>query len=85
MVDIKKKEEEKPKVKKTFVVEIEGTVPMAIKYRVMAEDEDDAIKRFKQGYAQLESVPKIDHRKIIKKKVLVRDPTSVFSKPYPPF
>lgn len=62
---------------------VEEVVPMSVQYRVLAEDEDEAIERFKLGYAQLEG--KRQAGKPIKKKVLVRLFNSVFSKPYPPF
>jgi hypothetical protein len=86
MADIKQNQKpEKPKPKKSYIIIVEGFVPVTMQYRVSGEDEDEAIERFKLGYARLESQPRIDHRKITKKKVLVKEPGSVFTKPYPPF
>ncbi len=73
---------ENPKPKKTYLIHVEEIVQMTAQYRVLAEDEDEAIERFKLGYAQLESR---QSGKPTRKKILVRLYNSLFSKPYPPF
>lgn len=61
--------------KQWYSVRVEGMAPVTVEYRVYAENEDDAFNIFQTSpqYVQLQDRPRIDHRKIIKKRVVIKN------------
>ncbi len=67
--------DEKPKQKQYYSIKVEGLAPIIAEFRVLAEDEEEAYRMFeKQPYmVQPLSPPKPDMRKLIKKKITIKN------------
>lgn len=70
----KKKQEEKPKVKRRFVVEVQGMAPVRVQLETWAYDEEEALKALENPrLMNLRERPAIDLPRMRRQKVTVKD------------
>lgn len=68
------KQPEKPKQKRRFVIEVEGTAPVRLQLETWAYDEEEALKQLENPrLLNLRQRPDIDIPRIRRKKVTVKD------------
>ena len=68
------KNQEKPKVKRRFVVEVRGIVPVVVKFETWAYDEEEALKQLDNPrLMNLRDRPDIDLSRLRRQKVTIKD------------
>jgi len=82
MTDKKQKPPEKPPEKQYYIVDVEGMMPVKVRFRVHAFDEDDAYKVFDTRPDQCTPLhqPQPQPGKIQPKKVTIRHHMSALAK-----
>ena len=69
-----KKQEEKPKVKRRFIVEVQGTAPVRVQLETWAYDEEEALKALDNPrLMNLRQKPEIDLPRLRRQKVTIKD------------
>ncbi len=66
------------KEKKTYIIQVEGYFPAVAKFRVQADDEEDAYRIFDKypNKVQVQDPPKVKDGKIIRKKISIKEALS---------
>ncbi len=66
--------QEKPKVKRRFIVEVRGVAPVTVQLETWAYDEEEALKQFDNPrLMNLRERPEIDLTRIRRQKVTIKD------------